>query len=146
MSKWIINCLVSIFILMLVGCQSLPNSVSSSSLYDDLGGQSGVEKIVDQLIIETSVNPLIAPHFKESNMKRFRTILVEHLCHLSGGNCTYTGDTMVDVHTGMNIKQSEFNALVEDLITAMETVGIATRAQNRLLAILARLRSEIINI
>ncbi|MFT4607384.1 MAG: hemoglobin [Urechidicola sp.] len=129
---------------MLNGCQSF--QTSPTSLYDDLGSQQGLEKIVDQLIIEKSLKPAVEAHFKDSNMDRFKTKLVEHLCVLSGGNCTYTGDTMVDVHTGMKIKKSEFNALVEALINAMDKVGIANTTQNRLLMILAKLRPKVINI
>jgi hemoglobin len=115
-------------------------------LYDDLGGQQGLAKIVDQLIIEKSLKPTVEAHFKDSNMDRFKTKLVEQLCVLSDGNCNYTGDTMVDVHTGMKIKESEFNVLVEALINAMDNAGIANTTQNRLLAILAKLRPELINI
>jgi hemoglobin len=144
MGQRIIVCLASTILLMLNGCQSF--QTSPTSLYDDLGGQQGLAKIVDQLIIEKSLKPTVEAHFKDSNMDRFKIKLVEQLCVLSDGNCNYTGDTMVDVHTGMKIKESEFNALVEALINAMNNVGIANTTQNRLLAILAKLRPEVINI
>ena len=115
-------------------------------MYDDLSGQQDLEKIVDQLIIEKSLKPTVEAHFKGSNMDRFKTKLVEQLCVLSDCNCHYTGDTMVDVHTGIKLKESEFNGLVEALINAMDNVGIVNTTQNRLLAILAKLGPEVINI
>lgn len=44
----------------------------------------------------------------------------------------------------MAITRAEFNAIVEDLITAMEKEGIAVSTQNRLLAILAQFHGEIV--
>jgi hemoglobin len=51
---------------------------------------------------------------------------------------------MVDIHTGMNINESDFNHLVDLLINAMEAEGIPHRIQNQLLARLAPLRENII--
>tara|TARA_R110000772_G_scaffold192602_4_gene303574 strand:- start:419 stop:580 length:162 start_codon:yes stop_codon:yes gene_type:complete len=51
---------------------------------------------------------------------------------------------MIDIHTGMNITENDFNHLVDLLINAMELQGIPHRIQNQLLARLAPLRSNII--
>lgn len=123
------------------GCQTSPKA---SSLYDELGGQAGIETIVSNFIYEIGFNEQIAAHFEETNLDRFYEKMVEHLCHISGGPCEYTGDTMIDVHTNMNITEAEFNAVVDILIQAMNRSKIPHRIQNKLLARLAPLRKEII--
>ena len=65
---------------------------------------------------------------------------------IANGPCVYTGDSMVQTHAGMNISEAEFNAVVEDLIAAMDTVGVDIGTQNRLLARLATLRPQIVGI
>ena len=55
-----------------------------------------------------------------------------------------TGDTMVQIHKGMNISEVEFNASVELLQQAMDEASIPLSAQNRLLAELAPMRSDML--
>ena len=134
--------LISLLLLFTSACQTLSNP--EDTLYVELGGAEGVERLADQFIIEITHDPLVRAHFEDSNMRRFREKFIEHACHLSGGGCDYTGDTMIDVHTGMDISEAEFNVVVQNLIDAMDTLSIKTTTQNRLLAILAKLREEII--
>jgi hemoglobin len=47
-------------------------------------------------------------------------------------------------HGGMHITEAQFNALVEDLYRAMERAGTPVAAQNRLVALLAPMRSQVI--
>ena len=51
---------------------------------------------------------------------------------------------MADAHSGMEIRESEFNYFVEDTQKAMQAIGLNTSTQNKLLALLALERSEII--
>jgi hemoglobin len=51
---------------------------------------------------------------------------------------------MAESHKGQNVSRSDFNALVEDLIKAMDSEGIPVPTQNRLLARLAPMRGEVI--
>jgi hemoglobin len=51
---------------------------------------------------------------------------------------------MAESHKGQNLTRSDFNALVEDLIDAMDAEGISVPNQNRLIARLAPMRGEVI--
>jgi hemoglobin len=62
------------------------------------------------------------------------------------GPCQYNGDTMIDIHTGMNITERDFNRVVEMLIKAMEDEEISYQTQNKLLFKLAGLRDQVIKI
>ena len=46
------------------------------------------------------------------------------MCERTGGGCTYTGDDMRRTHAGMNIDPTEFNAIVEALMRAMDARGL----------------------
>ena len=56
----------------------------------------------------------------------------------------YSGDSMADVHAGFELTEADFNALVEDLIAAMEAEQLPVIVQNRLLQRLAPMRADII--
>lgn len=136
--------LKNLFPVLLIFLQSCQTLQPSTPLYDQLGGRSGVEQIVDHFINEIGRDPVILDYFKDSNIDRFRQKMFEHLCFVSGGPCQYTGDTMIDVHTGMQITESDFNRVVDLLINAMTQAGVVHPVQNQLLARLAPMRSDIL--
>ncbi len=126
--------------LFLVSCQTS----KPATLYDHLGGQEGISAIVDRFIYEISFSKTVVPHFAKSDLDRFRSKMIEQICYLSNGPCEYTGDTMMNVHGGMNITEDEFNQTVDLLINAMNHQQVSLAAQNQLLAILAEMRADII--
>lgn len=133
--------ILPLFFAMLIGCASAPQQ---DQLYRDIGGQPGVEKLVDAFLDNIANDERIFHFFKDTNIDHFRSRLIEQFCNLSGGPCTYAGDSMEKSHGGMNITEAQFNALVEDLELAMEHEKISVGAQNRLLKILAPMRPQII--
>ncbi len=128
--------------LILAACTSQPPR--DDSLYRSLGEQAGITRIVEGMLLNSARNPRIAHYFREIDIERLRDKLVEQVCVEAGGPCDYTGDSMEESHKGLNIDRGDFNALVEDLIDAMDAEGIPVAAQNRLLARLAPMRAQII--
>jgi hemoglobin len=52
---------------------------------------------------------------------------------------------MAESHAALAVTEAHFNALVEDLVDAMEARGIPRRAQNRLLRRLAPMHRDIVS-
>lgn len=111
-------------------------------LYDELGGQPGIEGLVEDLLVRISEDPRIAHHFADVDIVNLHAKLVEQICFESDGPCTYTGKDMVEAHAHLDINAMHFNAMVEDLVDVMEARGIPRRAQNRLLAKLAPMQRD----
>ncbi|TGD75474.1 group 1 truncated hemoglobin [Mangrovimicrobium sediminis] len=121
-------------------------AAGKDTLYRDLGGEQGIDRLVETFIRKVGRDERILPYFARASVSHFREGFTTHLCQVSGGPCTYDGDSMPDIHTGMQIDEADFNRVVELLVEAMEDNGIAYPVQNRLLARLAPLRGEIIHI
>jgi hemoglobin len=51
---------------------------------------------------------------------------------------------MLEAHQGMNITQEEFNALVGDLVAALDQFSVPEQEKNELLAILGPMQSDIV--
>lgn len=117
---------------------------AGDDLYQALGERNGIARVIDYLLVHVVDDPRIGRHFSDSNLERLHRALTDQICQLSGGPCVYQGDSMQDVHAGMQLTSADFNALVEHLVLAMEARGITTGAQNRLLKILAALRPQVI--
>lgn len=127
--------------LLLSACANQPQS---ESVYQSLGGYHKIEEIVNNHIVEIEKDPVLFEYFKESDVERYRAKLTEHLCFHTGGPCEYTGDNMERVHDGMNMTEADFNRGVDSLIDAMNEADIPHRVQNKVLAIFAPMRKDII--
>lgn len=130
--------------LLLGACTANTQPPKDDSLYRDLGAKPGITRIVEGMLLHIAHDERIVEHFRNINITRLRDKLIEQLCVEAGGPCTYTGDTMAESHKGQHLTRSDFNALVEDLIKAMEDQGVPVTAQNRLIARLAPMRGEVI--
>lgn len=134
-----------ILLLILLGaCAGRTPPPADDGLYRALGGEAGITRIAEEFIIGLSEDPRVGHHFADTDIGRFREKLIEHLCHESGGGCEYTGDSMAEVHRGMDISRAEFNITVEILQDAMDRAHVPVPAQNRLLARLAPLYGDIV--
>lgn len=147
MNRWVAGVTAGIVALFLAGSAqvSADDAERDDRLFQQLGGMGGIDLIVEELLLEISRDLRIVEHFAQTNIERFRRLLVEQICDISGGPCDYSGDSMERVHGGMGITEAEFNALVENLITAMDTARVPLAAQNRLLRELAEMRPDIIH-
>ena len=131
--------------LMLGGCQSL-NNKPDDSLYQQLGEREGIANVVEDLLYLIVDDDRINQQFKGMDVDQFHHNLTDQLCELSGGPCTYTGREMRELHSDMAITNTQFNALAENLILAMEQNDIPTGAQNRLIKQLLPLYPDIRNL
>jgi len=128
-------------VLFLFNC----SSHQRGSLYDDLGGEAGIARIVDNFVTNIEYDPIIVEYFVGIDIDVFRQQLGSQLCQISDGPCIYKGDSMEEVHKGQSITAGHFNRTVDLLIQAMNDANIPYPTQNRLLQRLALLRDEIIN-
>ena len=131
--------------LALGGCQSL-NTEPENSLYQQLGEREGIADVVEDLLYLIVEDERINQQFKGMDVAQFHHNLTDQLCELSGGPCTYTGREMRELHADMAITDTQFNALAENLILAMEKNDIPTGAQNRLIKQLLPLYPDIRNL
>lgn len=127
---------------LLASCAQQPPK--DDSLYLALGERPGIQKIVEGMLLHVAKDPRIVEFFRKVDIVRVRDKLVEKFCVEAGGPCTYTGDSLAEAHKGMNLSRSDFNALVENLIDAMDDQHIPVPTQNRLIARLAPQRGEVI--
>ena len=114
------------------------------STYQQSGGQPKIEEIVVNFITEIEFHPVMYAFFKDSNIDRFSEKISEHICMLTGGPFEYTGENMKQVHADMNISESEFDYGVDLFIVTMTKANIHHTIQNKILAVIATTRDEMI--
>ena len=119
-------------------------TAKGDQLYKAFGEKPGLVALMDDFMIRLLADPRTGPHFKPSNQQRVKEQLVDQLCMLSGGPCAYKGADMKSSHANLDIKKSDFHALVEVLQASMDAKGIPFRKQGEMLALLAPMNRDII--
>src|SRR3954470_11324086 len=76
---------------------------AQDTLYDDLGGKPGIDRLVEVSVDNYLADPRIGEVFSESNMDRVRAKLKEQFCVVAGGPCSYTGHSMEATHKGLRL-------------------------------------------
>ncbi len=128
-----------------IGAPAAHAQAGDDALYQQLGAQPGLVRLMDDFMTRLLADPRMSPFFKEVDHKHVKAQLVAQFCEVSGGPCKLKGPDMKKAHAGMDITKTDFNALVEVLQQSMGAQGIPFATQNRLLAQLAPMHRDIIN-
>lgn len=123
----------------------------AETLFQRLGGASGIDALVADIVALHMDNPVIQARFRpylETPEKIEAS--KKHMCAFleagSGGTAKYTGRTMRDTHRGMNISEAEYMAALDDILAAMRRRGIDDATQKDVLAIAYSLKGEILHV
>lgn len=132
------------FMLLALACGGSASAAPTDSLYARLGGAEGVREIAGTLIDRVVADPLTAPSFQDVKLARLKRLLTEQLCDLAGGPCHYSGDSMREVHAGLNISQAQFYDMVQTLRTILDERHVDPRSTNELLRLLAPMKRDVV--
>lgn len=119
------------------------------SLFERLGGQEAITKVVDTLLKNIQADAKINKRFAKTTgarLEKFKQNLVEQICEASGGPCHYQGKEMKATHKGMKIKEDEWNAFILDLKAALDEAKIGETEQSDLIAVLAPMKDDVVEV
>ena len=116
------------------------------SLYERLGGKDAIGAVIDDFVARVAGDARINAKFARTDVPRLKAMLVDQVTAATGGPATYSGRDMRETHDGMSVTAGEFDALVGDLRETLEELEVPAPEQTELLAILAPLRAEIVEV
>lgn len=118
---------------------------AGGSLYDRLGGKDAIAGVVKEFVEnQVAKDARINAFFANADIPGLETKLTDQICQATGGPCKYAGKDMRTAHTGMNVKESDFNALVEDLTKALDKFKVPDKEKGELLGALAGMKGDIV--
>jgi hemoglobin len=117
---------------------------AKDALYRELGGSDGITHVVDAFFARLNGDARINTLFRNVDHDDLRRLVIEQLCAATGGPCTYTGRSMEEAHSGLNLSDADFKAFVEDLVAAMNQLKVASSSQKKLLALLSPMKPQIV--
>lgn len=135
-----------------------------TTLYQRLGGQSGINAIVEDWIPRILADPRV--NFERKGIKRggfnihsnqsmtwnptaenvaaVKAHFEQFLSVATGGPARYDGREMRQAHTGLHISNDEFDAAVGDLKASLDKTKVADKEQKELIAIIESARPEVV--
>ena len=121
------------------------------SLFQRLGGTSGISKLVDDIVALHMENPIIKARFRPILETPDRLAVIKgHLCAFlemgSGGTAQYKGRDMRTAHKGMNVSAAEYMAAVDDILVVLQKHSIDEQSQKDVLAIAWSLKPDIMHL
>ena len=116
------------------------------SLYERLGGEPGLRKIVNDVLDRNFNNPLISHHFQNIDMPRLKQLVFEFFSMGTGGPHQYTGRDMRTSHARLNISEKEFLSGNDDVRLALEDNGIGEVEKNEVIGILNSMKEDVIRV
>lgn len=122
-----------------------------ATMWDRLGGEKGVRKVVDDLVAAAADDPKVdffrGGKFKPKDDKavpHLKQMLVEMISENTGGPLKYTGKSMAEAHKGMMISDAEFDALGGHLVAALKKNGAAQADIDAIVKVVETTRKAIV--
>jgi hemoglobin len=134
------------------------------TLFERLGGEQGVNAIVDDFVTRALADPRV--NWERKGIERGGTLgiggtsaewkpdaakitalkihIAQFIALASGGPTRYDGRDMKDVHGGMKITNPEFDASIGDLKASLDKLKIGTDEQKELLAAFESARAQVV--
>ena len=138
-TKTLIGALIATSLLALAS-----SAQAEATLYEQIGGEPVLRKTVEEFMIIMEQDDRINFSFGNTDTAKFKQLLFEQLCNITGGPCAYTGRTMKESHEKLEIDNTMFNALAEDVYLAFDRAGVPYRLQNKVMAIFAPMQRDIV--
>jgi hemoglobin len=97
----------------------------STSLFDKLGGESGVRELIVQFYVHVLADEQLAPFFRGVAIDKLHHMQVEFFTMALGGPMAYSGRPLAHVHHGRGITTQHFGRFVHHLMTTLEDNGVS---------------------
>jgi len=127
-----------------------PTPPTNMTLWDKLGGEKSVAKVVDDFCALASADPKVdvtrGGKYKldELALADLKKKLVQFISSATGGPLKYTGKSMKEVHKGMGITNEQFDAAGADLKKALTKNNVKAEDADALLKIVDSTRKDIV--
>src|SRR5262249_26096951 len=127
-------------------------TADAKTLWDKLGGEQNVRKVVDDFVGMAATDPKVnffrtpeaAKNVTPDQVKALKEQLIDFISDKTGGPRKYTGKSMKAAHKGMMITDEEFNALAADLKKALEKNGAKDEDVKAVLGAVEGTRKDIV--
>jgi len=122
------------------------------TLWDWLGGETNVRKIVDDFVKNAAPDPKVNVtrdgkiKLDDKGIDHLKQLMVEYISSISAGPLRYTGKSMKEAHRGLGITDAEFDAGGAHFKKALEKNGVKQDDVNFIMQKLNETRKDIVEV
>lgn len=95
------------------------------SLFEKLGGEKGIEKVVEVFYEKVLNDESVNQFFKETDMEKQKRHQTLFISWVTGGPNQYTGNSMEKAHEGMNLQEEHFSAIANHLSNSLRELNVS---------------------
>lgn len=124
---------------------------TTQTLWQRLGGEERVKKVVDQFVVLIITDPKIdfsrGGKYKivtKEDEEALKSKLVAYISQASDGTIPYTGKSMIDAHKGMSVTAEQFDTLAASLRVALKNNNVADADIDELMKKVEATRADIV--
>ena len=121
-----------------------PKSTEEQTLYEKYGGKATVEKVVEQFYKLNLKDERILKFFKDIDLEKLKKHQIAFVSIALGGPNDYSGRDMKAAHANMGLTSEHFDAVVENLTSAVFELGVSETDIGKVCEVLEGFRDKII--
>ncbi len=127
-------------------------NTSSGKLWDVLGGEKVLAKVVDRFVDLVTTNPKVnytrdgRYPINDEVLKYSKRAALQFISAATDGPHSYSGKSIREIHKGMRISNQEFNAAMANFQQALEENGVSPDLVQAALGMVNTTRSQIVEI
>jgi hemoglobin len=120
------------------------------SLYERLGGVYAIAAVVDDFIDRImedprlNANPKVNEAHHRVSRAGFKYLVTEQVCEATGGPQHYTGKSMSDSHSHLDITDDEWQAFLHDFRQTLDKFKVPEAERAELFAIVDSTKKDIV--
>lgn len=119
--------------------------IMADSLYEKVGGEEAISKVVDYFYSELVLKDETVNHFfQNTDMEKQRSHQSKFISFALGGPKQYTGKSMAKAHENMNLQPEHFQAIATHLHDALAHFGVEEDDIDTALTKVASLKDDIL--
>lgn len=120
---------------------------TAPSLYERLGRNQGITRIVHDVMEAHLSNPAVKARFENvKDLDHAKRMATEFFCAGCGGPEPYSGRDMLSTHKGMNISEQEYMAVMDDIVGALRRNDVDDATRSEVVGVLYSLKDQIIRV
>ncbi len=100
-------------------------SETGNTLYDRIGGEAAVSRLIDRFYERVLADPELAPFFASTSMDTLRRMQREFLGKALDGPQVYTGLSLAQAHSGRGITLHHFSRFAQHMVDTLRELGLS---------------------
>src|SRR5262245_20308749 len=123
---------------------------NAKPLYERLGGVYAIAAVVDDFIDRImddprlNANPKVDEAHHRVSRAGFKYLVTEQVCWATGGPQKYTGRSMYESHSHLDITEAEWQFFLDDLRQTFDLFQVPATDRAELLAIVESTKNDIV--